>query len=218
MGSRAPQPDTPEYFAQMCASAVTVGQYMQTIGTFIYTTGKKIFHIASDGEKMLVREVLESNFTVAEAAIPTPKLSLLDIIKNSARKELDKRHDMCMKVKDLLAAEIKSGNVSAMRVAGAAMVGFTIGFIFGAAESTLRKFTPQVTGILGGLIEKMGVGKGKAMDIAESLWGFSLTLALGAGAATLGFITGLRLAGPIGGLVGAGAGLVGYMVGREVCK
>ncbi len=47
MGNSAPAPNTPEYYAQFYSYAVTVGDYMQTFGTFIITTANKIFHIAS---------------------------------------------------------------------------------------------------------------------------------------------------------------------------
>ena len=54
--------------------------------------------------------------------------------------------------------------------------------------------------------------------MAEWVWKKSLSLVLGAGAATLGFLAGAKIAGPIGGLVGAGMGLIGYLTAREIFK
>ncbi len=105
-----------------------------------------------------------------------------------------------------------------MRIAGAAAAGFAIGFIFGAAESSLRKLTPLFAKGVSPLLHACGVPKGTAIDIAENVWKIGLSVALGIAAAALGFLVGVRIAGPIGGLVGAGAGLVGYLFGRELFK
>ncbi len=103
-----------------------------------------------------------------------------------------------------------------MKIAGAAAAGFAIGFIFGSAESNLKKITPFVVDKLSGFMTNVGIPKGTAINLSEKIWVNSLSLALGTTAAALGFLVGLRIMGPIGGLVGAGAALVGYMVGREL--
>ena len=213
-----PQRSMAELYGSMTTSAVTVAHYFGTMTTFIATTCKRIYRITSNDGKMIVNEVLEKNFTLPEGAIPTPKLSLLDVIRNTARKHIDSSKKWGAKVYELLSEEIKSGNVTVMKMAGAALAGFAIGFIFGAAESTLRKFTPIVTCLVSDLLSFFGVEKGKAMEVADILWSYSLSLTLAVGAASLGFIAGAKLGGPVGGLVGAGAGLVGYMVAREAFK
>jgi hypothetical protein len=68
----------------------------------------------------------------------TPKKNILETIKNFAGNLLDKASSMLQKAKELLVNEAKSGNITALKLAAAGAAGFVVGFLFGAAETTLR--------------------------------------------------------------------------------
>jgi archaellum component FlaG (FlaF/FlaG flagellin family) len=121
---------------------------VNTFKPFVVTTTHKIFHIANTGKSgMAVKEV--SFDVIADLhVVPTGQRNMLEIIKDFSKNLLEKAGNMLKKAKDLLVSEAKSGNITATKLAAAGAAGFVVGFLFGAAETTLRQHTPLFAGLL----------------------------------------------------------------------